>query len=83
MKSFNTSIENIQVEKKSRKNKTTIAICSLLLIAAISAIVLGIMYPTTIPYSLAIFSGFALALLGAVEWQGVYKNYVNSTGRSI
>lgn len=75
MKDFNTSIENIQVEK-SRKNNTTITICSLLLISAISAIVLGVMYPITIPYSLEIFSGSALVLLVAVEWQGVYKNYV-------
>ncbi|MBD0391930.1 hypothetical protein IC220_05740 [Wolbachia endosymbiont of Pentalonia nigronervosa] len=81
MTSSNTSMKNVQVEK-NRENKITITICSLLLIAAIGAIVLGIMYPTTIPYSLEIFGGSALALLAAVEWQGVHKNYVHSTGRS-
>lgn len=31
------------------------------------------MYPITIPYSLEVFCGSALALLVAVEWQGVHK----------
>lgn len=64
------SIQKARIDK-NRENKITIIVGSLLLIAVVSAVILGIMFPTTIPYSLEILRWFALFLLAAVVWRDV------------
>ncbi|APR98933.1 hypothetical protein ASM33_07020 [Wolbachia endosymbiont of Folsomia candida] len=65
-----TLIQKTQIEK-TRENKITITVVSLFSVAIVSAIVLGIVFPITIPYSLDILRWSALFLLVAITWLDV------------
>jgi membrane protein implicated in regulation of membrane protease activity len=66
-----TSIKKTRIEK-SGENKMSIIVGSLLLIAVVSAIILGIMFPATIPYSLEILRWTALIMLAVIAWRDVF-----------
>lgn len=65
MENSSTLVKKIQIEK----NKI---IGSMLLVAIVSAIALGAIFPVTIPYSLEIFRSFALVLFVAITWGEVF-----------
>ena len=72
MKKPNTSIRKIKVDK-NREHDISIAIGLVFLIAIISLVILGAIFPTTIPYSLEILRLSSLLLLAAVIWLGIFK----------
>ncbi|MDD9331662.1 MAG: hypothetical protein PV340_03380 [Wolbachia sp.] len=67
-----TSVEKTQIEK-NRTNKINVILGSFLLVAIVSAIILGITLPGTTPYSLEILRRSALLVLAAVVWRDVFN----------
>ena len=68
MKKPSTSIEKTRIEKK-----ISIIVGSLFLVAIVGAVILGVMFPATIPYSLEILRWSALFLLAAIAWRGAFN----------